>query len=121
MINYQRETIQMTKWLIQCNINKYNVDEAFKELKQVDWRQNIKVSVGDIVFIYVARPVMAILYKCNVVKADIVSDVIDDSKFVTDGRYTFVIFTTPSVAETLASLNLTVAGAVLTAMFGLFA
>ncbi len=76
----------MMKWIIPCNINKYNVVEAFKELKQIDWRQNIRASVGDTVFIYVSSPIKAILFKCSIVKTDITTATINDSKFVIDGE-----------------------------------
>ena len=51
----------MNKWIIPCNIKKYNVDGAFSELDELEWAQGRnKVEVGDIVFIYVGMPVQAI-------------------------------------------------------------
>ena len=44
----------MNKWIIPCNIKKYNVDGAFSKLDELEWSQGRnKVEVGDLVFIYV--------------------------------------------------------------------
>ena len=71
----------MTKWLIQSNPNMFNALAAFKELQQIDWRQNVNAELGDEVFVYVAAPVKAIKIKCRVVKINLPKAEIDDSKF----------------------------------------
>ena len=56
----------MTEWIIPCNPKMYKVDEAFENLKIVDWRRtnNTKnIEDGDIVYIYVSTPVSQIAYK----------------------------------------------------------
>ena len=77
----------MTEWIIPCNPNLYKVDEAFSELKTLDWKQSSpKIEVGDIVYIYVSKPVQAIRYKCKVNKVNLPQIEIDDSKFVINGE-----------------------------------
>lgn len=74
----------MVKWLLQSNPNKFDVITAFRELKQVDWRQNIKAEIGDEAYIYVAAPIKSIKLKCKVIKLNLPKVEIDDSKYVVD-------------------------------------
>lgn len=74
----------MGKWLLQSNPNRFDVITAFRELKQVDWRQNIKAEIGDEVYIYVAAPIKSIKLKCKVIKLNLPKVEIDDSKYVVD-------------------------------------
>ena len=68
----------MEQWIIACNLKYYDVFNAFKKLKRLDWKQSVKsIAVGDEVFIYVGIPIKAVKYKCRV---------IDDSEFVIDGE-----------------------------------
>ena len=76
----------MTEWIIPCNPNYYKVDDAFSALKKLDWKQTSpKMQVGDIVYIYISKPIMAIRYKCKVNKVNLDKIEIDDSKFVING------------------------------------
>lgn len=76
----------MKRWLIPCNPNYYDIDGAFNELKRIDYKQSAKkVNVGDYVYIYVSKPVMAIKYLCKVNKINMDKIEIDDSKFVLNG------------------------------------
>ena len=72
----------MAKWIIPCNPAYYDVEGAFKRLNTLEWRQHKRFEVGDIVYIYVSKPVGAIMYKCRVLKVDISGTEIDDSLFV---------------------------------------
>ena len=77
----------MTEWIIPCNLKYYNVEVAFKKLKTIDWKQSAKnIFVGDIVYIYVGKPVSSIKYKCRVNKTNLASIEIDDSEFVIHGE-----------------------------------
>ena len=65
----------MAEWIVPCNPKFYKVDDAFKALKKLDWKQaSNKMKIGDIVYIYVSKPVMAIR-----------EIEIDDSAFVING------------------------------------
>ena len=60
----------MASWIIPCNPRCYDIFGAFKKLKTVDWRQSAKsIDVGDTVYIYVGKPVQAIMYKTHVIAA----------------------------------------------------
>ena len=60
----------MTSWLTSCNPDIYNIKEAFKNLKEVDWRQHTNVEVGDSIYIYISKPVQAVAYKCIVLEVN---------------------------------------------------
>lgn len=70
----------MASWIIPCNPRCYDVFSAFKKLKTVDWRQSAKsIDVGDTVYIYVGRPVQAIMYKTHVIAAGFPESEADNS------------------------------------------
>ena len=69
-------------FIISCNPKYYDVAEAFKELKKIDWHQTCKaICAGDTVYIYVAKPVASVKYKCKVIKSNKKTSDIDDHKF----------------------------------------
>lgn len=75
-------------WIVPCNINQFDVDGAFKNLEEVEWKQGINVKVADIVYIYVSSPLSCIKYKCQVVCADISPEEkkIDDKDYIIDSK-----------------------------------
>ena len=76
----------MQDWIIPCNPKFYDVEGAFSKLKLIDWKQSSKnIQVGDSVYIYIAKPIMAIRYKCKVNKVNLDCIEIDDSSFVVNG------------------------------------
>lgn len=58
-------------WLIPANPKYYNIERAFDCTDVIDWKQGAGVKTGDTVFMYVAAPVSAILYQCEVTKTDV--------------------------------------------------
>ena len=64
-------------WIIPANPKYYDIEHAFDNTNTIDWKQGRGIKVGDTVFMYVANPVSAILYKCSVVKTDIPFDYSD--------------------------------------------
>ena len=58
-------------WLIPANPKYYDVIGAFAAAETVDWKQGAGVRTGDTVFMYVAAPVSAVLYECEVLQTDI--------------------------------------------------
>ena len=77
----------MTDWIIPCNLKYYDVKGAFSKFTAIDWKQSAKnICVGDIVYIYVGKPISAIKYKCRVNKANLSKVEIDDSEFVINGE-----------------------------------
>lgn len=57
-------------WLIPANPKQYDVEKGFAENGTLWWHQRGHVSVGDMVYIYMAAPVSGILFECQVVETD---------------------------------------------------
>ena len=49
----------------------FEVTASKKKKQEIEWKQGSGIKVGDTVFMYVAAPVSAILFKCKVVATDI--------------------------------------------------
>jgi 5-methylcytosine-specific restriction protein A len=72
-------------WLIPSNPNVYDSISAFNSLAFVDWKQNVNYQIGDIVYIYLTKPIQKIMIKTQVVDIDIpFSKTIEDKKFWSD-------------------------------------
>ena len=71
------------EWIIPANPKYYDIEHAFDDAKIIDWKQSSSVKVGDTVFMYVAAPVSAILYKCKVAEVDIPYDYQDKNLTIT--------------------------------------
>lgn len=59
------------EWIVPANPKYYDIQQAFENANEIDWKQGSGIKKGDTVFMYVAAPVSAILYKCKVTKTDI--------------------------------------------------
>ena len=59
------------EWIVPANPKFYDVEGAFAASDVVDWKQGSGIKSGDTVYMYVAAPVSAILYKCRVLETDI--------------------------------------------------
>ena len=51
-------------WLVPANPKYFDVIKAFRENEVINWKQSSDVRVGDPVYLYVAAPWSAILYRC---------------------------------------------------------
>jgi hypothetical protein len=69
------------EWIFPCGLDEFDIHGAFREYTNLDWECTNKVSIGDIVFIYIGAPESAIRYKCRVVDNDKDFTTIDDEKF----------------------------------------
>ena len=68
----KKETIRPPKeWIIPANLKYYDIEHAFDDADEIDWKQGAGIKKGDTVFLYVAAPVSAILYQCKVTETDI--------------------------------------------------
>lgn len=68
----QKEKIRPPKeWMIPANPKFYDIEHAFDDADEVDWKQGKGIKKGDTVYLYVAAPVSAVLYKCKVTETDI--------------------------------------------------
>lgn len=69
-------------WTIPCNVNYYDIINAFNDLNNIEWKQYLNnIQVGDIVYIYVGAPYSKMMYKCKVNKVNLNKITIDDSKY----------------------------------------
>ncbi|MCR5371429.1 MAG: MmcQ/YjbR family DNA-binding protein [Clostridium sp.] len=59
------------EWLIPANPKYFDIVHAFDHTDEIRWKQGADIRVGDTVFLYVAAPVSAILYRCRVTETDI--------------------------------------------------
>ncbi len=84
----------MKEWIIINNPQMFDIVGAFRKYNEIDYKQSTKVSVDDIVYIYVSAPYQEIMYKCIATKVDMLEREIDTSEFNIDdhnyrnyGRY----------------------------------
>lgn len=71
----KKEKIRPAKeWIFPANPRFYDVAGAFEKEDVIEWKQSGGVKKGDTVFLYVAAPVSAILYRCKVTETDIPCD-----------------------------------------------
>lgn len=59
------------EWIVPANPKYYDIEAAFAEADEIEWKQGKGIRTGDTVFVYVAAPVSAILYQCRVTGTDI--------------------------------------------------
>ena len=59
------------EWIIPANPKYYDIEHAFDNEKEINWKQGNGIKTGDTVFIYVAAPISAIMYKCTVTETNI--------------------------------------------------
>lgn len=78
----------MTEWIIPANPHYYDHDASFAERGFIDWTQHNLFQQGDIVYVYMAMPIMKIVYKCIVQDSFIPGpNAVDDTKFWSDSKY----------------------------------
>lgn len=58
-------------WIVPCNPNYYDIVSAFDNLNIIEWNQTTNTAIGDIVYIYVGGKYKSIMYKCEVIAADL--------------------------------------------------
>lgn len=59
------------EWIIPANPKYFDLKKAFSESDIILWKQSSNVIVGDILYLYVAAPISAILYQCQAVEVEI--------------------------------------------------
>lgn len=58
-------------WIIPCNPKYYDIISAFDNLNVIEWNQTNNAAVGDTVYIYVGEKYKSIMYKCEVIEANL--------------------------------------------------
>lgn len=75
IMSYVEKSHQFTElvdeWIIPANPKYYDIINCFQDTDTILWKQSNHIHVGDLVYLYVAVPYSAILYKCEVVEVDI--------------------------------------------------
>lgn len=64
-------TLNNKNWLIPANPKYFDIMHAFDNKEQIIWKQSTNVHTGDTVFLYVAAPISAIAFKCQVIETNI--------------------------------------------------
>ena len=72
-----------SNWILPANPKFFDIESAFEQSQEIDWKQSSKVSIGDIAYMYVGSPVSAILYKCEITATDIPYDYSDENIRIT--------------------------------------
>lgn len=75
IMNYIEEshkfTEQVSEWIVPANPKYYDIINCFNETDTIMWKQSSNINIGDFVYLYVAAPYSAILYKCKVLEVNI--------------------------------------------------
>lgn len=75
IMEYIDESYQFTQkkgeWIIPANPKYWDIINCFNDTDTIGWKQPSNILVGDNVYIYVAAPYSAVLYKCEVIEKDI--------------------------------------------------
>lgn len=66
-----KQKLEMNYWITPANPGIYDLRAAFAESPYIHWNQSSNVNKGDIVYIYVGKPIGALKYACKVLKPDI--------------------------------------------------
>ena len=59
------------EWIVPANPKYYDIEAAFAGADEINWKQGAGIRTDDTVYMYVAAPVSAILYRCVVTETDI--------------------------------------------------
>ena len=72
-------------WTMPCNPAKYDIFGAFNEFETLEWSQNTNMEEGDIVYLYVGNEYGSIMFKCEVVAANLYTGrTFEDLKYYID-------------------------------------
>lgn len=75
IMNYIEEshkfTEQINEWIVPANPKYYDIINCFNDTDTIMWKQSNNINIGDLVYLYVADPYSAILYKCEVLEVNI--------------------------------------------------
>ena len=69
-ISYENSDIK-GEWLIPANPKYYDVINAFNNTDIITWKQSNKIMKGDTIYLYIAEPYSAIMFKCEAIETDI--------------------------------------------------
>lgn len=58
-------------WIVPANPDYYDVEQGFLASPVITWKQTASVRPGDLVYLYMAAPFSAIMYRCEAVETDL--------------------------------------------------
>ena len=87
-----KSNVEQKEWIIPCNTDYFDIDNALASLKIIDWKQPVQMNnanVGDLVYMYckAAGKTGSILYKGAILAVHKTENIIDDSAFSSDDRF----------------------------------
>ena len=59
------------EWIVPANPKYFDVIDAFNKTDIIYWKQSNNILVGDIVYLYVAEPYSALMFKCEALEVNI--------------------------------------------------
>jgi len=59
------------EWIVPANPKYFDIEKALKQSNTIIWKQSTNIKVNDIVYLYVAEPYSAIMYKFKVIEVNI--------------------------------------------------
>lgn len=59
------------EWIIPANPKYYDMIDCFNDTNTMTWKYSNNIEIKDIVYLYIAKPYSAILYKCEVIEVNI--------------------------------------------------
>ena len=62
----------MKYWMQPANPKIFKITELFQKRDVVDWRQFRNYEIGDIVYLYIARPISQVVFKAEVIGIGII-------------------------------------------------
>ncbi len=78
-----KKKAEPTEWIIPCDPKAYRIDDAFRELGDIEWGATNGIKEGDFCYMYIGRTAKAIRYKCKAVSDIHELPKIDDSEYAT--------------------------------------
>lgn len=76
-----------TEWIVPSNPATYDALKALDSLTEINWSESTsaKIADGDIVYLYVTRPIQALTHRCLVVDSGVpFNRRVDDDRFWVD-------------------------------------
>lgn len=70
----------MSTWLLSYGSKKFQLEKCLEKYGYVDWTQTRKVEVGDIVFVYISKPVGAVKYLMRVDSTNMIFEKTTDNE-----------------------------------------
>lgn len=72
----------MKHWMQPANPKIFKITELFQKRDVVDWRQFRNYEIGDIVYLYIARPISQVVFKAEVIDINVKAEnTIADKEF----------------------------------------